>query len=92
MLENSLFGLPQGSAFITKGHKYVPSSSSDFKNKVIHLLYSMVIKEASGIEMKFINHLDMIISLMQVIMTSSPEDMAEYGLMDKPFFEQSIPY
>lgn len=24
--------------------------------------------------------------------TSSPKDMAEYGLLDKPFFKQSEPY
>ena len=49
-------------------------------------------QEVSGIVMKFINHLDIINSLIRNYYEMNPEDLAEYGLMDKPFFEQSISY
>ncbi|SOB99208.1 lipoteichoic acid synthase [Ureibacillus xyleni] len=90
MLENSLFGLPQGSAFITKGqntYQAAPGILKDngYTSAVFHgnggsFWNRNVIYKSFGYDKFFdANFYD----------TSSPEDMAEYGLLDKPFFEQS---
>ncbi|BDH63173.1 phosphoglycerol transferase [Lysinibacillus sp. PLM2] len=92
MLENSLFGLPQGSAFITKGqntYQAAPAILSD------HGYTSAVFHGNSG---TFWNRNEIYKSFgydhffdASYYDTSSEKDMAEYGLMDKPFFEQSLP-
>lgn len=90
MLENSLFGLPQGSAYITKGqntYQAAPGILKDYgyTSAVFHgnggsFWNRNVIYKSFGYDKFFdASYYD----------TSSPEDMAEYGLLDKPFFEQS---
>ncbi|PKC51567.1 hypothetical protein RhiirA1_483460, partial [Rhizophagus irregularis] len=90
MLENSLFGLPQGSAFITKGqntYQAAPAILSDngYTSAVFHgnsgtFWNRNEIYKSFGYDHFFdASYYD----------TSSEKDMAEYGLMDKPFFEQS---
>ncbi|MDN4608241.1 LTA synthase family protein [Sporosarcina highlanderae] len=90
MLENSLFGLPQGSAFITKAlntFQAAPSILKDYgyTSAVFHgnngsFWNRNVIYKSFG----FDNFFD-----ASYYDTSSPTDMAEYGLLDKPFYEQS---
>ncbi len=90
MLENSLFGLPQGSAYITKGHNTYQAAPGILKDHgytsaVFHgnggsFWNRNVIYKSFGYDKFFdASYYD----------TSAPEDMAEYGLLDKPFFEQS---
>ena len=90
MLENSLYGLPQGSAYITKAqntYQAAPSILKDYgyTSAVFHgnsgsFWNRNVIYKSFGYDKFFdASYYD----------TSSPEEMAEYGLLDKPFFEQS---
>ncbi|MER2038439.1 MAG: LTA synthase family protein [Solibacillus sp.] len=90
MLENSLFGLPQGSAYITKGqneYQAAPGILKDYgyTSAVFHgnegsFWNRNVIYKKFGYDHFFdANYYD----------TSFEDDMAEYGLLDKPFFEQS---
>ncbi len=90
MLENSLFGLPQGSAYITKAqntYQAAPSILKDYgyTSAVFHgnngtFWNRNVIYKSFGYDRFYdASYYD----------TSSSEDMAEYGLLDKPFFEQS---
>ncbi|MDI7742542.1 LTA synthase family protein [Lysinibacillus fusiformis] len=92
MLENSLFGLPQGSAFITKGentYQSAPAILADngYSSAVFHgnngtFWNRNKIYKAFGYEHFFdAKYYD----------TSDELDMAEYGLLDKPFFEESVP-
>lgn len=90
MLENSIYGLPQGSAFITKAqntYQAAPSILKDFgySSAVFH-----------GNNGSFWNRNEVYKSFgfdhffdASYYDTSSPVDMAEYGLLDKPFYEQS---
>ncbi|XJZ28708.1 LTA synthase family protein [Bacillota bacterium Lsc_1132] len=91
MLENSLFGLPQGSAFMTKGlntYQAAPAilGQQGYTSAVFH-----------GNSGSFWNRNEIYKSFgYNYFFDSSyykmdPEDLAQYGLMDKPFFEQSIP-
>ena len=90
MLENSLFGLPQGSAFITKAqntYQAAPSILKDYgyTSAVFHgnngsFWNRNTIYKEFGFDHFFdASYYD----------TSDPIDMAEYGLLDKPFYEQS---
>lgn len=90
MIENSLFGLPQGSAFITKGHNTYQAAPAILKENgytsaVFHgnngtFWNRNEIYKSFGYDHFYdANYYD----------TSSKEEMAEYGLLDKPFFEQS---
>lgn len=90
MLENSLFGLPQGAAYITKGQNTYQAAPAILKDQgytsaVFHgnggsFWNRNVIYKSFGYDKFFdASYYD----------TSNPEDMAEYGLLDKPFFEQS---
>lgn len=90
MLENSLFGLPQGSAYITKAQNTYQAAPSILKD---HGYTSAVFHGNNG---SFWNRNVIYKSFgydrfydASFYDTSSPEDMAEYGLLDKPFFEQS---
>lgn len=93
MLENSLFGLPQGSAYITKGQNTYQAAPNILKGEgytsaVFHgnngsFWNRNVIYKQFG----FDHFYD-----ASFYDTSSPKDMAEYGLLDKPFFKQSEPY
>ncbi|MFS0874931.1 LTA synthase family protein [Solibacillus isronensis] len=90
MLENSLFGLPQGSAFITKGQntfEAAPTLLKDYgyTSAVFHgnngsFWNRNIIYNQFGYD-EFFDE--------SSYDTSDPKNMAEYGLMDKPFFEQS---
>src|SRR5690606_33146025 len=90
MLENSLFGLPQGSAFITKGQntfEAAPSLLKDYgyTSAVFHgnngsFWNRNIIYNQFGYD-EFFDE--------SSYDTSNSKNMAEYGLMDKPFFEQS---
>ncbi|MEK4083717.1 LTA synthase family protein [Psychrobacillus sp. FSL K6-1415] len=93
MLENSLFGLPQGSAFITKGQNTYQAApailkESGYSSAVFHgnngtFWNRNEIYKSFGYDHFFdANYYD----------TTVGEDMAEYGLLDKPFFEQSCDY
>lgn len=92
MLENSMFGLPQGSAFITKGQNTYQAAPNILKNEgyssaVFHgnngsFWNRNVIYKQFGFDHFYdASYYD----------TSSTKDMAEYGLLDKPFFTQSQP-
>jgi len=90
MLENSLFGLPQGSAYITKAqntYQAAPSILKDYgyTSAVFHgnngsFWNRNVIYKSFGYD-KFFD--------ANYYNTDSSGDMAEYGVLDKPFFEQS---
>ncbi|WP_040209667.1 LTA synthase family protein [Neobacillus jeddahensis] len=91
MLENSLFGLPQGSAFTTKGlntYQAAPAilGQQGYTSAVFH-----------GNSGSFWNRNEIYKSFGYTKFFDSnfyqidAEEQAEYGLVDKPFFEQSIP-
>ncbi|VDG98943.1 Lipoteichoic acid synthase 2 [Lysinibacillus sphaericus] len=90
MLENSLFGLPQGSAFITKAQNTYQAAPSILKD------YGYTSAVFHGNKGSFWNRNEVYKSFgfdhfydASYYDTSSTEDMAEYGLLDKPFYEQS---
>ncbi len=90
MLENSIFGLPQGSAFITKAQNMYQAAPSILKD------YGYTSAVFHGNNGSFWNRNGMYKSFgfdkffdASYYDTSSPMDMAEYGLLDKPFYEQS---
>lgn len=92
ILENSLYGLPQGSAFTTKGmntYQAAPAilGQRGYTSAVFHgnsgsFWNRNEIYKSFGYDnfydAKFYNLI--------------PEEMADYGLNDKPFFEQSMSY
>ena len=91
MLENSLYGLPQGSAFTTKGlntYQAAPAilGQQGYTSAVFH-----------GNSGSFWNRNEIYKSLGYKKFFDgnyyqlNSEDLAEYGLMDKPFYNQSIP-
>ncbi|WP_090237085.1 LTA synthase family protein [Lentibacillus halodurans] len=92
LMDNSLYGLPQGSAFVTKGtntYQSLPAimdQEHDYTSAVLH-----------GDEGSFWNR-DKIYKQFGIdkFYDSSSYDMRDeqvinYGLKDKPFFEQSMP-
>ncbi|WP_391116818.1 LTA synthase family protein [Psychrobacillus sp. L3] len=90
MLENSIFGLPQGSAFITKAQNKYQSAPSILKD------YGYSSAVFHGNNGSFWNRNEIYKSFgfdhfydASYYDTSSSKDMAEYGLLDKPFYEQS---
>jgi lipoteichoic acid synthase len=91
MVANSLYGLPQGAAFITKGlntYQSAPAllgqrgyTSAAFHGNAGSFWNRDEIYKSFGYDHFFdSSYFDM-----------DPEHLAAYGLMDKPFFEQSIP-
>jgi lipoteichoic acid synthase len=89
ILENSLYGLPQGSAFTTKGlntYQAAPSilGQQGYTSAVFHgntgtFWNRSEIYKSFGYSKFFdSSYYDM-----------KQEDLADYGLMDKPFYEQS---
>ncbi|MFC4322248.1 LTA synthase family protein [Litchfieldia salsa] len=91
ILENSLYGLPQGSAFSTKGlntYHAAPAilGQRGYTSAVFHgnngsfWNRDEIYKSFGFDEFYDSSYYDM-----------EQEDLAEYGLKDKPFFEQSIP-
>ncbi|ANU11904.1 glycerol phosphate lipoteichoic acid synthase [Planococcus antarcticus DSM 14505] len=92
MLENSLFGLPKGSAFITKGQNTYQAAPAILKDKgytsaVFHGNNGTFWNRSEIYKSFGYDHFFDIESYTDL----SEEDMAEYGVMDKPFFEQSAP-
>ncbi|WP_019156810.1 LTA synthase family protein [Robertmurraya massiliosenegalensis] len=91
IIDNSLYGLPQGSAFSTKGHntyQAAPAILSDYgySSAVFH-----------GNTGSFWNRDEIYKSFgFDAFYDSSyyemvEDELADYGLNDKPFFEQSMP-
>ncbi|MBS4179555.1 LTA synthase family protein [Lederbergia citrea] len=91
MLENSLYGLPQGAAFTTKGLNTYQAAPAILGQ---HGYTSAVFHGNSG---SFWNRNEIYKSFgFNHFFDSSyydmnSENMAPYGLKDKPFFEESIP-
>jgi lipoteichoic acid synthase len=91
ILENSLYGLPQGSAFTTKGlntYQAAPAilGQQGYTSAVFHgNSGSFWNRDEIYKSFGYNNFFD------EKYYTMNPEDLAEYGLMDKPFFEESIP-
>lgn len=90
MLENSMFGLPQGSAFITKSQNMYQAAPAILKD------YGYSSAVFHGNNGSFWNRNEVYKSFgfdhffdASYYDTSSSKDMAEYGLLDKPFYEQS---
>ncbi|TQR39519.1 LTA synthase family protein [Lysinibacillus sphaericus] len=90
MLENSLFGLPQGSAYITKAQNTYQAAPSILKD------YGYTSAVFHGNNGSFWNRNEIYKSFgfdhffdASYYDIGSSENMAEYGLLDKPFFEQS---
>jgi lipoteichoic acid synthase len=91
MLENSLFGLAQGSAFTTKGlntYQAAPAilGQQGYTSAVFHGNSGSFWNRNEIYKSFGYNHFFDADSYEM-----NPEDLADYGLMDKPFFEQSIP-
>ena len=91
MLENSLFGLPQGAAFTTQSQNTYQAAPAilgekGYTSAVFHGNYKSFwnrdkMYKALGYDKFFdAEHYDM-----------NEEDTVSYGLMDKPFYEQTIP-
>ncbi|MDN7246329.1 LTA synthase family protein [Planococcus shenhongbingii] len=90
LLENSLFGLSKGSAFITKSDNTYQSAPAILKDKGYT---SAVFHGNNG---TFWNRSEIYKSFgydhffdIESYTGLTEADMAEYGVMDKPFFEQS---
>ncbi|MFD1862981.1 LTA synthase family protein [Planococcus chinensis] len=90
MLENSLFGLPKGSAFITKGqntYQAAPGLLKDegYTSAVFHGNNGTFWNRSEIYKSFGYDHFFDIESYSGL----TEADMAEYGVMDKPFFKQS---
>jgi lipoteichoic acid synthase len=91
ILENSLYGLPQGSAFTTKGlntYQAAPAilGQQGYTSAVFHgNKGSFWNRDEIYKSMGYMNFFD------ESYYEMNPEDLADYGLMDKPFFKQSMP-
>ncbi|TYS16581.1 LTA synthase family protein [Rossellomorea vietnamensis] len=93
MVANSLYGLPQGSAFTTKGLNTYHSAPAilkqqqDYTSAVFHGNTGSFWNRDEVYKSFGYDHFydDQYFDIKQ-------EDLADYGLMDKPFFQQSIPF
>ncbi|MFT4416597.1 LTA synthase family protein [Fredinandcohnia humi] len=90
ILENSLYGLPQGSAFTTKGlntYQAAPAilGQQGYTSAVFHGNSGSFWNRNEIYKSFGYNHF-----FDSSYYDMNPEDLAEYGLMDKPFYEQSI--
>lgn len=93
IVDNSLYGLPQGSAFVTKGtntYQALPAilgQRQDYTSAVFHgdvktfWNRDEIYKEFAIDKFFDDTYYDM-----------SPEQVIGYGLKDKPFFEESMPF
>lgn len=93
ILDNSLYGLPQGAAFVTKGkntYQALPAildQQLDYTSAIFHgdgksfWNRDEIYKQFAVDKFFEETHYDM-----------SPEQVIGYGLKDKPFFEESMPY
>ncbi|MBP1915780.1 lipoteichoic acid synthase [Lederbergia galactosidilyticus] len=93
IMDNSLYGLPQGAAFVTKGnntYQALPAilqQQQGYTNAVFHGDYKSFWNRDEIYKQFGIDH----------FFDASYYDMADdnvigYGLKDKPFFEESMPY
>ncbi|HEY4600898.1 MAG TPA: LTA synthase family protein [Cerasibacillus sp.] len=92
ILDNSLYGLPQGAAFVTKGNNTyqalpaILNQRQDYTSAVLHGDYKSFwnrdeVYKQFGIDYYFdASYYDM-----------NDDNVINYGLKDKPFFEESIP-
>ena len=92
IMDNSLYGLPQGSAFVTKGkntYQALPAilgQEQGYKSSVLH-----------GDSKSFWNRDEIYKKLGvdyffdEAFYDMSPEQVIGYGLKDKPFFKESMP-
>ncbi len=92
ILSNSLYGLPQGSAFTMKGmntYQAAPAilGQEGYTSAVFHPNTGSFWNRNEIYKSFGYNHFFDASSYEM-----DPEQLADYGLMDKPFFEQSIPY
>lgn len=90
ILENSLYGLPQGSAFTTKGlntYQAAPAilGQQGYTSAVFHGNAGSFWNRNEIYKSFGYNHF-----FDSSYYELSPENMADYGLMDKPFFEQTL--
>ncbi len=92
MIENSLFGLPQGAAFSMKGlntYQAAPSILAQEKGYTSAVFHgntrSFWNRDEIYKSFGFDNFFD------STHYTMKPEEVTNYGLMDKPFFKESIP-
>jgi lipoteichoic acid synthase len=91
ILENSLYGLPQGSAFTTKGlntYQAAPAilGQQGYSSAVFHgNSGSFWNRDEIYKSFGYKNFFD------EKYYDMNPDQLVEYGLKDKPFFEQSIP-
>ncbi|ULT59112.1 LTA synthase family protein [Neobacillus drentensis] len=91
MLENSLYGLSQGSAYMLKGYNTYQAAPAilgqkGYTSAVFHgnsgsFWNRNIIYKSFGYD-KFFD---------SSYYAMNPEDLTEYGLMDKPFIKQSMP-
>ncbi|RLL42943.1 LTA synthase family protein [Oceanobacillus piezotolerans] len=93
IMDNSLYGLPQGSAFVTKGNNtyqafpYIIGQAQGYTSAIFHgdgksFWNRDEIYKSFGIdEFYHEDYYDM-----------SEDQVINYGLKDKPFFEESMPY
>ncbi|NBJ71075.1 MULTISPECIES: LTA synthase family protein [Clostridia] len=93
MLDTSLYGLPQGSAFVTKGnntYQALPAILDQEQN------YTSSVFHGDGKSFwnrdEVYKHLGINEFYHEDFYDMSEENVINYGLKDKPFFEQSMPY
>lgn len=91
ILSNSLYGLPQGSAFTMKGTNTYQAAPAILGQEG----YTSAVFHPNTGSFWNRNEIYKSFGYDQFFDASSyemdPEQLADYGLMDKPFFEQSIP-
>ncbi|MBU8566228.1 LTA synthase family protein [Virgibacillus pantothenticus] len=93
ILDTSLYGLPQGAAFVTKGnntYQALPAILDQEQN------YTSSVFHGDGKSFwnrdEVYKHLGINEFYHEDFYDMSEENVINYGLKDKPFFEQSMPY
>src|SRR5690625_113224 len=92
IVDNSLYGLPQGSAFVTKGtntYQALPAilgQSQDYTSAVFHGDVKTFWNRDEIYKQFAIDHF-----FDDTYYDMSPEQVIGYGLKDKPFFQESMP-
>ena len=92
IVDNSLYGLPQGSAFVTKGtntYQALPAilgQQQDYTSAVFHGDVKTFWNRDEIYKQFAVDHF-----FDDTYYDMSPEQVIGYGLKDKPFFEESMP-
>src|SRR5690625_1169033 len=92
IVDNSLYGLPQGSAYVTKGtntYQALPAilgQSQDYTSAVFHGDVKTFWNRDEIYKQFAIHHF-----FDDTYYDMSPEQVIGYGLKDKPFFKESMP-